>query len=162
MVRAASGWGKGKRGVVLVAWWVWDADAANNQMHQILAKFVCTSTCDGREISLQICVSLAKFKWSKFVGLSNKTWGNAKAPCGQQKTHALLSTGIRCASWGWDGRLPPRMDTVACRCAMSNYDNCACAGMLLLTHGTHHHPRRACARLAGARTTSGYLLPDVR
>ena len=78
-----------------------------------------------------------------------------------RNTHALASTGIRCASWGWDGRLPPRMDTVACRCAMSNYDNCACAGMLLLTHGTHHHPRRACARLAVARMTSGYLLPDV-
>ena len=57
---------------------------------------------------------------------------------------------------GMDG-CPPRMDTVACRCAMSNYDNCACAGMLLLPHGTHKHLRRACARLAGARATSGCL-----
>ena len=88
--------------------------------------------------------------------------GRASKEVRSKKTHALVSTGIRCASWGWDGRLPPRMDTVACRCAMSNYDNCACAGMLLLTHGTHHHPRRACARLAGARTTSGCLLPAVR
>ena len=79
-----------------------------------------------------------------------------------QKTHGLVSSGIRCAAWAWDGQQPPRMDTVACRCAMSNYDNCACAGMLLLTHGTHHHPRRACARLAGARVTSGCLLPAVR
>ena len=79
-----------------------------------------------------------------------------------KKTHALLSSGIKCAAWAWDGQQPPRMDTVACSCAMSNYDTCADAGMLLLPHGTHKHLRRACARLAGARTTSGCLLPAVR
>ena len=79
-----------------------------------------------------------------------------------KKTHALLSTGIRCASWAWDGRLSPRMDTVTCSSAMSNYDTCADAGMLLLPHGTHKHLRRAYARLAGARATSGCLLHAVR
>ena len=28
-----------------------------------------------------------------------------------KKTHALLSNGIRCAAWAWDGRLSPRMDS---------------------------------------------------
>ena len=73
-----------------------------------------------------------------------------------------MSSGIRRASWAWDGRLSPRMDTVACSCAMSDHGTCACAGMLLLPHGTHKHLRRAYARLAGARATSGCLLHAVR
>ena len=79
-----------------------------------------------------------------------------------QTAHALLSCGIRRASWAWDGRLSPRMDTVACSCAMSNHGNCACAGMLLLPHATHQHLRRVCACLAGARTTRSCLLHAVR
>ena len=75
-----------------------------------------------------------------------------------KKLHALLSSGIRCAAWAWDGQLSPRMDTVTCSCAMSNHASCACAGMLLLAHGTHMHLSCVCACLAGVPRTPSHLV----
>ena len=54
------------------------------------------------------------------------------------------------------------MDTVTCSCAMSNHASCACAGMLLLAHGTHMHLSCVCACLAGVPRTPSHLVHAVR
>ena len=88
--------------------------------------------------------------------------GRATEEVRSKKTRALLSSGIRCAAWAWDGQLSPRMDSCGCSCAMSNHSSCAHAGMLLLTHGSHQHLSRVCACLLGARATPRCLLHVVR
>ena len=57
---------------------------------------------------------------------------------------------------------PHGWTAVGCSCAMSDYDSCACAGMLLLTHGTHMHLSRVRASLADALPTPDDLVPAVR
>ena len=56
----------------------------------------------------------------------------------------------------------PMPKVVECSCAMSDYDSCACAGMLLLTHGTHMHLSCVRASLADALPTPDDLVPAVR
>ena len=42
--------------------------------------------------------------------------------------------------------------------AIITHGCCACAGMLLLPHGTHLHPTRVPACLEGTRSTTDWLL----
>ena len=65
-----------------------------------------------------------------------------------------------CRGVGWTA--VPCGWTLGCSCAMSNHDSCACAGMLLLTHGTHWHLSRVRACLAGAPRTPSHLVHAVR
>ena len=68
--------------------------------------------------------------------------------------HGGLERGRAAQGWMGPGGWTPGWTA----CAMSKHGCCACAGMFLLPHGTHKHLRRAYARLAGARATSGCLL----